>query len=241
MVVRTIGKAVLVVLLALILMKVSFAYCPPYFAKIDSIENAPECLEIDDSSKFCGGGLSIYNHCNGKFYYYRDGKINNRSGLISTEEWEENQSKYDDLRLNHGIDLRDFGYPRFEFDPWVDCTEVSPESPKSWRYKKLIIDGVNVCNQSVLEKAGTGTVVKHWILKMYDVERDQDIVVKGRTIYEKPNEVAVYTFFATLLVFMAIGFVVSKVYHIWLVFYLVAGVSVFLMLMGWFVMSFIIS
>lgn len=97
------------------------AYCPPYFAEIDSIEPKYECLDISDETRYCGGSIEITNHCEGKFYDLEEKTGNHYIGAV--------------LRAEPGFD---------------GCQG------------ERIVGGINVCDESELEKAGTGTVVKYW-------------------------------------------------------------------------------
>lgn len=42
------------------------AYCPPYFAKIDSVQNVPSCLSVE-ATRGCGGEVAFHNTCDYSF------------------------------------------------------------------------------------------------------------------------------------------------------------------------------
>lgn len=83
---------------------------------------------------------------------------------------------------------------------------------------KHIINGVNVCDPSEIEKAGSGTVVKHWTIKMFSKEDNQDITIKGRTIYKPRYYVWTALFYISifillLLIALVLRFVLKKKTH----------------------------
>lgn len=187
------NKYKILLFLAIFLLGTSIvqAYCPPYFAKIDSIEPEYPCLDINDDTHFCGGSLSIYNNCEDTFYYYdNNGNIDKSHGLIPKKIWE-NQEERDPNFMPH--DYPDVGH-------YLDCREYIAGSQKS-----IIVDGIDVCNETAVAQAGSGTVVKYWTLKLYSEKNQEDIVIKGRTIYEPPANIGRVLFYISILFFIISG------------------------------------
>lgn len=98
------------------------AGCYPYEAKIDSIENAKDCLSIEVVNS-CGGCVAkITNNCSGEFYLYdENGSLDEDTVITSGEKYWGHQS------LLVGFD---------------GCYE-SPQ--------EIIIDGKNVCDKDNLK------------------------------------------------------------------------------------------
>lgn len=139
-----IKKTILILMLFFLAFNSASAYCPPYFAKIDSIENSKECLSIRATSG-CGGEVEIINHCQGEFYFYKDkGILNENFILINSEEWNKNYQKYQDLEKETN---REYG--------GHDYISVGEEQ---------------------------------WIIKIFSKNDNQDIIIRGRTVYEEPKD-----------------------------------------------------
>lgn len=86
------------------------AYCPPYFAKIDSIKNGKACLSIKATSG-CGGEVEVMNHCSGEFYFYdANGNLNENMVMINSEEWRNKYQEYQQLKEKTGKDYTGFKY-----------------------------------------------------------------------------------------------------------------------------------
>lgn len=200
------NKVLLSLLLLFLVPSSVQAYCPPYFAKIDSIENNKDCLAIRATSG-CGGEVEIINHCSGEFYFYDEqSNLNENLVLINSEEWNRNLQKYSELGKKTGKDYWGHQYrgePNFHFS----CLEG----------KSKIVEGVNFCDSSEIEKADSGIVVKDWTIKMFSKDDHRDITIKGRTIYEKPLDIidkglffiSIFLFFVTFVLFFA-KFVLKK-------------------------------
>lgn len=162
-------------LIVLLLVPIARAYCPPYFAKIDSIQPNYECLELSDETEHCGGAIEITNHCQGEFYFYdKQGNLDKSLVLVNYEDSAENTEKYDEREQKTGKHY---------------TGSVFRDREPGFRgcQGERIVDGVNVCDESELEEAGSGTVVKHWTIRMYSEAHDQDILIKGRTVYDPPD------------------------------------------------------
>lgn len=221
------------------------AYCPPYFAKIDSIEPKYDCLDINDRTKFCGGAIEIINHCPGEFYFYgKEGELDENFVLVNFEDRKKNYQKYLELdketgKRHLGHDYRhepkyssisgdcDYRCPDNECGScWCDktieacfCKEWEGDKPCSCNnpVREHLINGVNVCSPSEVKKAGSGTVVKVWTIKMFSKDDNQDIIVKGRTFYGHTSPWLAkfatglfYTSISLLFIALVLKFVLKK-------------------------------
>lgn len=107
------NKYKIMIFLAVFLLRNSIvqAYCPPYFAKIDSIKNGKNCLSIKATSG-CGGEVEVINHCSGEFYFYdANGNLNENVVMVNNEEWNHNDNKkYQQLEEKTGKNYEGFDY-----------------------------------------------------------------------------------------------------------------------------------
>jgi len=195
-----------ILLLAVLLLGTSIvqAYCPPYFAKIDSIENSKDCLSIRATSG-CGGEVEIINHCSGEFYFYdENGNLNENVILINNEEWNKNYQKYQQLEKETGKKYWGHHYlHQPEFDEYNECYKC-PNGSDFCSYdekikQELIIDGIDVCDKDNLK---SGTVVKYWTIKIFSKEDNQDIIIRGRTVYIEPINLEKILFYTSIFFFI---------------------------------------
>lgn len=141
----------------------TLAYCIPYFAKIESISPKYDCLDINDRTPFCGGSIEVVNHCLGDFYFYSStGELDEKFLMVNKEKWEQNYKYYEKLAEEGGVSIMGHTY-RYE-----------PSFVESWGYTDSLKDG---------------EVVKEWEIKLYSVDNKQDIIVKGKTVYEEPSHI----------------------------------------------------
>ena len=179
-------RGVLIGILLLMLVPIVLAYCPPFFAKIEDIKNAPECLIIK-ATRGCGGEVYIASHCLGKFYFYdKQGNLDKNLILINKEEYDKNYQQYQELEAKTGKVYTGSEYlheqPSFWPDDCYNWSEIDPYKNEL----KIIINNIDMCNRSEMEKAEDGTVVKNWSIKLFYEEQNQDITINGKTVYEKP-------------------------------------------------------
>ena len=168
----------LLVFSAIVLLTTSVAktYCPPYFAHIDSITNGKECLSIKATSG-CGGEVMVENHCSGEFYFYdQQGNMFNSVVMINHEEWKENYEHYEQLedetnRKYWGSISINGGSLFSEGRGNQDCSKG-----------EVVVDGKNICEESNLE---SGDTVKYWEFKIFSKEDNQDVIIKGRNVYDQ--------------------------------------------------------
>ena len=107
------NKHKILILLTFFLLRgsIALAYCPPYFAKIDSIKNGKDCLSIRATGG-CGGEVEVINHCSEEFYFYdANGNLNENMIMVNNEKWDHNNNQeYQQLEAKTGKDYTGFDY-----------------------------------------------------------------------------------------------------------------------------------
>jgi len=191
------------ILLLILLIPSVKAFCPPFFAKISNIENAPECLIIEET-RGCGGEVHIANYCSEEFYFYdKEGNLDENFVLINDEKWNKNYQQYQELKIETGKEYRGFDY-RDEPNFWQDCSllydRVVPEK------NKIIINGIDMCNWEEWGNVESGTIVKEWSIKLLDKEQSKNITIIGKTVYEKLSE-PYKIFLSIAVIFLAISII----------------------------------
>ena len=182
-------------LLLLFVLPVVQAVVSPYRAQIDSIENGKYCLSIQPHVD----QIEIINHCQEEFYFYDgQGNLDESFVMVNSEEYKKNREKYQEFEGETGKDYLGHDYRNESSFEYSECYDGS-------KAKEKIVDGINVCNQAELEKAGFGTVVKYWAIKLLSKEDGQDTIIEGRTIYTVVGSTPIFPFMflISVLLFLA--------------------------------------
>jgi len=191
------------------------AYLPPFYAKIDSVDNKMDCFHISEE----GRGLYLRNNCAGNFMtYLENGTLNEKYVIVNYKDWEDNYEKYKEMeeRDNKKYMGFDYFYEGIDFfQEWEHECMACPDGTKNCRSSEMvetekILNGVNICNYNNLED---DTPVKYWEIKIYSVDDNQNITVKGTTYYYKQVDLSQFFMYVSFIL-MGLGILLILIKYI---------------------------
>lgn len=172
------------------------APCPPFYTKIDYIENNRECLSVREFN--CSTGIDILNHCDDEFNYYNpDGSLNTQEVIINYDDYVVDEDKFYKIEKETGIKQTAVWLPKINFSLY-DCKN-NPQ----------IINNMNVCDSKALEKLKDDTPIISWTLTLKSVKNGEDIKIYGRTLYRNFEKNTVGYFITPLLKIISLVSIIS--------------------------------